>query len=128
MLPGLTIFKLVVFFFSFSLVDHPCAKNNGGCTHLCLIKPSGYQCACPTVFEDVGPCSNHCKLEPCKNDASCEMIGSDYKCHCVGYYGGKTCSVDISKYDLLYLHPIYMKSAQCSVPGIFYFACIFCNK
>lgn len=27
--------------------DHPCAKHNGGCSHLCLIKPGGYRCVCP---------------------------------------------------------------------------------
>ncbi|KAK3726510.1 hypothetical protein QZH41_014244, partial [Actinostola sp. cb2023] len=25
-----------------------CEKNNGGCTHLCLLSPQGYSCACPT--------------------------------------------------------------------------------
>lgn len=30
--------------------DTPCAHNNGGCSHLCLLttKPPGYSCACPT--------------------------------------------------------------------------------
>lgn len=29
--------------------DNPCDKNNGGCSHLCLLspKPPGYSCACP---------------------------------------------------------------------------------
>lgn len=29
----------------------PCALNNGGCSHLCLlstVSPAGYTCACPT--------------------------------------------------------------------------------
>ena len=132
----------------FNAADHPCAKNNGGCTHLCLIKPSGYQCACPTVIKDKRPCStslitqpsstikpptaaqcacptvtkdkipsstslvnqssstiksptaasDYCKrLHPCDNEGTCKTIGNDYKCDCVGYYGGKTCSVDFSK-------------------------------
>ena len=25
-----------------------CSKNNGGCSDLCLLKPGGYQCTCPT--------------------------------------------------------------------------------
>ena len=25
-----------------------CHNNNGGCSHLCLLKPGGYSCACPT--------------------------------------------------------------------------------
>lgn len=28
-------------------VKSPCGTNNGGCSHLCLIKPKGYSCACP---------------------------------------------------------------------------------
>ncbi|XP_015752720.1 PREDICTED: low-density lipoprotein receptor-related protein 4-like [Acropora digitifera] len=28
--------------------SHLCSKNNGGCSDLCLLKPQGYQCACPT--------------------------------------------------------------------------------
>jgi low density lipoprotein receptor-related protein 5/6 len=29
--------------------SHPCEKNNGGCSHLCLLSPNppGYTCACP---------------------------------------------------------------------------------
>lgn len=29
-------------------VDTPCARNNGGCSHLCLLRFDGYSCACPT--------------------------------------------------------------------------------
>lgn len=24
-----------------------CGKNNGGCSHLCLLNPGGKSCACP---------------------------------------------------------------------------------
>ncbi|XP_072376430.1 low-density lipoprotein receptor-related protein 4 [Diabrotica undecimpunctata] len=27
---------------------HACTNNNGGCSHLCLLKPKGRSCACPT--------------------------------------------------------------------------------
>ncbi|XP_031559988.1 sushi, von Willebrand factor type A, EGF and pentraxin domain-containing protein 1-like [Actinia tenebrosa] len=27
-----------------------CQQNNGGCSHLCLLTPSGYDCACPTGY------------------------------------------------------------------------------
>ena len=27
--------------------NHLCKVNNGGCSHLCLLTPNGYQCACP---------------------------------------------------------------------------------
>ncbi|OQV14980.1 Low-density lipoprotein receptor-related protein 2 [Hypsibius exemplaris] len=36
--------------------DNPCAQNNAGCSHLCLLSPGifdnkvGYSCACPTNF------------------------------------------------------------------------------
>jgi len=89
------------------LADHPCAKCNSGCTHLCLLKPTGYHCACPTVKEDERPCTTllvtqappttPCTVEPCENNATCEVFGKDYKCLCVGYYGAKNCSVDFSK-------------------------------
>ncbi|KAF7275128.1 hypothetical protein GWI33_012157, partial [Rhynchophorus ferrugineus] len=29
-------------------VRTPCGNSNGGCTHLCLLKPKGHSCACPT--------------------------------------------------------------------------------
>ena len=28
--------------------ENPCEQRNGGCSHLCLLKPKGYSCACPT--------------------------------------------------------------------------------
>ena len=27
-----------------------CKVNNGGCSHLCLLTPDGYQCSCPDGF------------------------------------------------------------------------------
>lgn len=31
--------------------SNACAENNGGCSHLCLFKPQGAQCACPIGLE-----------------------------------------------------------------------------
>ncbi|XP_028171895.1 low-density lipoprotein receptor-related protein 4-like isoform X3 [Ostrinia furnacalis] len=31
-----------------------CGKNNGGCSHLCLLKPGGYTCACPIGIKLTG--------------------------------------------------------------------------
>lgn len=33
-------------------VNNPCGTNNGGCSHLCLIKAGGqgYSCECPDNF------------------------------------------------------------------------------
>lgn len=30
------------------MIKTACSNKNGGCTHLCLLKPKGYSCACPT--------------------------------------------------------------------------------
>ncbi|KAF4524536.1 hypothetical protein B566_EDAN002809 [Ephemera danica] len=31
--------------------DNPCARSNGGCSHLCLKRPTDYVCACPFGYE-----------------------------------------------------------------------------
>lgn len=28
-------------------LKHACNNKNGGCSHLCLLKPKGHSCACP---------------------------------------------------------------------------------
>lgn len=35
---------------------NPCAVDNGACSHLCLFRPNGYICACPS-YPDPRPCS-----------------------------------------------------------------------
>ncbi|XP_045489131.1 low-density lipoprotein receptor-related protein 4 isoform X2 [Pieris rapae] len=38
-----------------------CSRNNGGCSHLCLLKPNGRTCACPTgvkLLEDGKRCAD----------------------------------------------------------------------
>ena len=35
-----------VFFLPFK-GPSPCAANNGGCSHFCVVKTSGYECVCP---------------------------------------------------------------------------------
>ncbi|KAJ8023914.1 Low-density lipoprotein receptor-related protein 4 [Holothuria leucospilota] len=39
--------------------ENSCAVQNGGCTHLCLARPSGYTCACPDI-----PNSRRCSSIP----------------------------------------------------------------
>ncbi|XP_022648330.1 low-density lipoprotein receptor-related protein 4-like isoform X3 [Varroa destructor] len=34
-----------------------CAAANGGCSHLCLYRPQGHVCACPTAGDNTNPCS-----------------------------------------------------------------------
>lgn len=43
--------------------DHPCSLFNGWCTHLCLLKPGGYQCACPTDTGGI-PCKTTPVIPP----------------------------------------------------------------
>lgn len=38
------------------LDSHPCTLYNGWCTHLCLVVPGGYRCACPTITEPGPAC------------------------------------------------------------------------
>ncbi|KAJ8946706.1 hypothetical protein NQ318_006964 [Aromia moschata] len=42
-------------------IKHPCSNKNGGCTHLCLLRPKGHSCACPTgikLGDDGKSCAN----------------------------------------------------------------------
>ncbi|KAJ7360372.1 Low-density lipoprotein receptor- protein 4 [Desmophyllum pertusum] len=44
-----------------TLPDHNCSSSYGGCSHLCLLRPDGYRCSCPsglTLSEDGKTC-NH---------------------------------------------------------------------
>lgn len=42
------LMKVRVFHRTRKSIRHPCSTKNGGCTHLCLLKPKGRTCACPT--------------------------------------------------------------------------------
>ena len=46
-----------------SPVDNRCAKN-GGCSHLCLLVPNGFQCACPETSVLL-PDQKNCKMRMC---------------------------------------------------------------
>jgi low-density lipoprotein receptor-related protein 4 len=48
------------------LQDNVCKNSNGGCSHLCLRKPSGYSCSCPTGV----------RLKP--DGRNCEDLPSSY--------------------------------------------------
>ncbi|KAL9988032.1 hypothetical protein ACROYT_G002429, partial [Oculina patagonica] len=36
---------------SVQTINSSCRTNNGGCSHLCLLTPSGHQCACPNEMK-----------------------------------------------------------------------------
>lgn len=43
-----TLMDIRVFHKNRKYVQTACNKNNGGCSHLCLLVPNNYTCACPT--------------------------------------------------------------------------------
>lgn len=42
------LMEVAVFHRNRKMIHTPCNNENGGCSHLCLLKPEGYSCACPT--------------------------------------------------------------------------------
>lgn len=43
-----------------SIVAHACSQDNGGCSHLCLLEPTGHTCSCPvgiTIQSDGRTCA-----------------------------------------------------------------------
>uniref|UniRef100_A0A0K0FI56 Low-density lipoprotein receptor-related protein (inferred by orthology to a C. elegans protein) n=1 Tax=Strongyloides venezuelensis TaxID=75913 RepID=A0A0K0FI56_STRVS len=61
------------------MYDNPCGSNNGGCSHLCLIKEGGdsYTCSCPDQFTlqaDGKSCQANC------TDRQFTCGGEDAKC------------------------------------------------
>ena len=45
----MTVLVISLYFTLFVVAINPCASNNGGCSHLCLLStaPGGHTCACP---------------------------------------------------------------------------------
>ncbi|KAL3266298.1 hypothetical protein HHI36_010478 [Cryptolaemus montrouzieri] len=55
------IMQVKIFHRARKMTQTACNNNNGGCSHLCLIKPDGHSCACPTgikLKDDGRTCAN----------------------------------------------------------------------
>ncbi|XP_015601419.1 vitellogenin receptor isoform X2 [Cephus cinctus] len=58
--------------------NHPCSRNNGGCTHVCLVLRNNYMCACPPGMI-LSENNKGCKEEVLCRDNQMECKG-DNKC------------------------------------------------
>ena len=110
-----------------SSASRPYYINNGYCTHLCLLNPFGYRCACPDK-EDDRPCStvpalptttavpttSPCAIpDTCQHNAACSISRDStlgYECECEGYFFGTNCERVLGKLPKLRLIKIIYQS------------------
>ncbi|XP_062596354.1 low-density lipoprotein receptor-related protein 2-like [Saccostrea cucullata] len=85
-------------------VKNRCLSSTERCSHLCLLTPDGFRCACPerAQFRDPFTCDAAWEEEIpdpelciCYNGGTCLMINGSKSCQCLTGYSGEECLVKL---------------------------------